>query len=127
MPALNSCKKETVPGPQGETGDAGKNASVITTTMHVAAGAWSMDSDSIIWSTVVFSPLVTKDVIDKGVVKLSVMRGTTWWDLPLTEDRDILTQFGIEQGQLQFEVVKLHGRAPRPADQEFRMVIIPPQ
>ena len=124
---ISSCKKEVVQGPAGETGAAGKNATVTTTTFTVSSAAWGMDPDSLIWSTVVFTPLITKEIVEKGIVKMSVLRGSSWWELPLTENRDILTQFGFEQGQVQFEVVELHGRAPRPADQKFKMDIIPPQ
>jgi hypothetical protein len=124
---LAGCEKKEVAGPQGEPGTAGRNASVTTTTLFVPSGSWSVSSDSLVWSAVVFSPLITREIADKGIVKLSVLRGNTWWELPLTEDRELLTQFGIEQGQIQLEVVELHGAAPKPADQQFKMIIIPPQ
>jgi hypothetical protein len=113
--------------PPGEKGADGKDISVITSTINVPSGAWSVATNTLSWSAVIFNSQITKEIVEKGVVKLSLLRGTTWWELPLTEDRETLTQFGVETGQIQLEVVDLHGAAEKPEDQLFKLVLIPSQ
>jgi hypothetical protein len=121
---LGSCTKQTA-GPQGAQGLPGKDATISSSYFTVPSSAWKYASDSLTWQTVVFNPLITEEIISKGVVKIYVQRSTSWWELPHMEEREIVTQFGVEAGQIQLETFPLHGGAPKPVDQTFKLVLIP--
>lgn len=69
---------------------------------------------------------LTKNVVEKGSVKVFRQDGTTWAELPYTTG-DLFTQFGFSEGLLYLKYINIEGGIPTaPAEASYRMVIITP-
>lgn len=122
-----ACQKKEIKGPQGDSGTAGGggNTNISTTNVFVVTSAqWVPDSAAATWKVTVPSPLITKNVMDKGVVKVAVQVENEWWEMPYIGG-DLVTQFGFKEGFLHIAISDIHEvLRPRPATQNFRMVIL---
>lgn len=124
---LLSCEKETVQGPKGDPGipggggNAGISASEVFT---VSTTQWQTPVDSSYWKFSIASTIITQDVVDKGVLKVFIQRGSSWWELPYTEG-DLFTQCGFEPGLANLFFTDIHGGLPeRPASSAYRIIAI---
>jgi hypothetical protein len=122
-----SCEKETVQGPKGDPGTpgGGGNAGITASDVFtVSTTQWQTTVDSSYWKFSIFSGLITQEVLDKGVLKVFVQRGTFWWELPYTEG-DLFTQCGFELGQANLFFTDIHGGLPdRPVTSAYRVIAI---
>lgn len=121
-----SCKKKEIQGPKGDPGVSGKggNSNFTSFEFTVSFAQWVADSTAGVWKAVINTPLITKSVIEKGSVKLSIAIGTDWWELPYYEG-DRVTQYGFKEGALNMTVVNIHGGLPqRPLTSSYRMIIL---
>jgi hypothetical protein len=119
-----SCKKQ-VAGPQGEKGDPGKGTDVYTSDpFTLASSEWTMDSVS--WHAVIHTDKVTYDVVTKGVVRLMIQDGNTWWELPYITGREHVTTFGYSEGIIKLEHYSIHGLAEQPKTNVYRYVTMTP-
>src|SRR5687768_17553996 len=117
-----SCIKD-VEAPAGKPGTAGKNATPVVTIFTLDSTAWAPDAQHMIWETSFPVPELTPEVIKNSIIKVYMMRSTSWWELPYTENREALTQFGLEPGKLRLLRSESHGAAERPQKHSFKVVI----
>lgn len=124
---LSGCTKKEIPGPQGEPGVPGANAKsyvVSTDFIPILSSAWKVDSVAKLWSTIVKLPLITKDIVDRGSVKVFFQIDGAWSELP-TLSADTFTQFSFSLGQVNMLVNDMHGTMPaKPISANYRFVII---
>lgn len=122
-----SCEKKTEQGPKGEPGTpgGGGNAGISASDVFtVTTTQWQTTSDSAYWKYTIASNLITKDVVDKGVLKVFVQKGSAWWELPYTEG-DLFTQCGFETGFANLFFTDIHGGLPdRPENAAYRVIAI---
>ena len=122
-----SCKKEEIPGPKGEPGTpgGGGNAGINTSgVITIASSQWQANADSSAWVLSIPTTLITQNVVDKGAVKVYILKSAAWWELPLTQG-DLFTQFGFEVGKVNLEFVDVHGELPdKPTTSEYRIVVL---
>src|SRR4051812_43081865 len=94
---LLQCQKQEIKGPQGDPGTpgGGGNANITSTnTFVVTSEQWHPDSAShATKATVVFSEL-TKDIVARATVKVYVLTGSLWRELPF-DTGDLYTQYGF--------------------------------
>lgn len=123
--AFTSCKKD-VAGPKGDPGvDAKKgNLKKSERTFTVQASSWINNSG--FYSTNVYFPEITGDVIAKGEVKVYMKIGTQWWSLPYAVG-DIMMHQSIELNYLHLDYSRIHGLPPSsPGQVTFRVVVFAP-
>lgn len=128
MALISGCKKQEIQGPKGDPGTpgGGGNSNISSTTFYsVSNGAWKWDSISHSLKITLDAPAITKDVIDKGAVKVYVQKqAATWSELPYVNG-DLFTQFGFDQGHLYLYYINIEGgSAPPPPSEDYRMVIL---
>jgi hypothetical protein len=74
-------------------------------------------------ATIAFA-VITKDIIEKGAVKVYTDRGGIWAELPLTVG-DLFTQFGFDEGHLYLNYINIEGGMPPvPPTADYRVVIL---
>lgn len=121
------CKKKEIQGPKGEPGTPGGGGNTgISTSEIVTIGTsqWLPNGDSSAWEYTLVSDLVTQEVMDKGVVKVYVKRGSSWTELPNTQG-DLFTQFSFKTGSITLTFMDIHGGLPsRPATTDYRILTI---
>lgn len=121
---FTSCKKAE----KGDTGPAGTNgtngnANVIGTNV-VTVSTWAA-SGSVWESTITFSG-ITSNVVDKGIVSVFVLYGTSWWALPDLNGKNS-TQYGFGIGFVKLLNSNSDGTTPaNPGTQTFRIVVVSP-
>jgi hypothetical protein len=118
------CKKKEIPGPQGDPGapGIGGNSNMSSQSFVIAASQWTTDIDSSLWKASVNSTLITKDIVDKGSVKIFIQVNNTWWELPYTNS-DLFMQFGFTEGVAHLLYSDIHGgKTDRPATANYRLV-----
>jgi hypothetical protein len=121
-----ACKKKEIPGPQGEPGKNGTGGNSNTTSSAVfpiTNSQWVSDGGN--WTATYSSTLITKDVVDKGSLKLYVDIGGSWWELPYAEG-DLLTQCGFSEGKVRLVHGDIHGGLPfsAPPTRNYRLVTV---
>jgi len=121
-----SCAKEEIPGPKGEPGTNGTGGNSNTTNsgvFSITSSAWT--NVGLNWEYTHNTSLITKDVVEKGAIKVYTEVGGVWWELPFAEG-DLLTQFGFKEGSIEFVHGDLHmADVPdRPETRNFRFVIL---
>lgn len=118
---LVACKKEK--GLKGDKGATG-NANVIGTDMIVVLSAdWQAAGNG--WTHELSVPEITQEVMDHGLVQVFI-RYTTWWPLPYFQGVRQIT-FGVDVGEVLLYCSNTdNSEAVRPADREFRIVVIAP-
>lgn len=123
----SACKKKEIQGPQGDPGTPGKGGNSDITASSVFAvqfADWVADSAAFAWNASVSAPLITKEVIETGSVKLFISVDNYWWELPYLHDEDV-TQFGFVEGTLKMKVASIHGLMPhRPITSNYRLVVL---
>lgn len=126
MLVIFSCSKDPVKGPKGDPGDpgGGGNSGIQSTDIFtISSLQWQKTVDSS-WKYIFNSTLLTQDIVDKGIVKVFVLNGSSWWELPFTEG-DLFTQFGFTLGSVDLVFADIHGGLPeRPVSKSYRMVVI---
>lgn len=124
---FTACTKETVQGPKGDPGAAGGggNSSIQSSAIFtVSTTQWQKTADTSAWKFTINTDLITKDIVDKGIVKVFVQIGTSWWELPFTEG-DLFTQFGFDVGVANLYFTDIHGGLPaRPSTKAYRVITI---
>jgi hypothetical protein len=124
---ITGCKKQEIPGPQGEPGTpgGGGNSSITSSSVVIVENAqWKWDAVSNSQTVTVDAPLITKDVIDKGAVKVYVQKASSWSELPFVNG-DLFTQFAFDEGHVHLSYLNIEGgSAPVPATQNFRIVVL---
>jgi hypothetical protein len=123
--SLVACKKD-VAGPKGDPGiDGGKgNLKKSERTFTVQASSWINTSGY--YSTVVYCPEISNDVISKGEVEVYMKVGTQWWNLPYLVG-DIVMHQSIEFEKLHLNYSRIHGVPPSsPGAVTFRIVVYTP-
>ncbi len=117
-----ACSKD-VEAPARQPGSKGKNSTPVATVFAVDSTAWVVGTNTLTWEAIVKEPQITPAVIGNGIVKVYIYRSTSWWELPYTEDREALIQFGLEEGKIRFLCSETHGAAERPQNHLFKLVI----
>jgi len=123
--SLVACKKD-VAGPKGDPGkDGGKgNLKKSERTFTVQSASWVNNSG--FYSSNVYFPEITNDVISKGEVEVYMKVGTQWWSLPYLVG-DIVMHQSIEFETLHLEYSRIHGVPPSsPGAVTFRVVVYAP-
>ncbi len=123
---LIACKKKEIPGPAGDQGLAGIDGKsyINSISFPVQSSQWVVDSVAKHWAVTLESYLITKEVYDKGSVKVFVRIDSLWQELPFLDD-DTFTQFGFEPGRVKLVVTDMHSTVPlRPATSQYRIVTI---
>ncbi len=123
--ALSSCKKD-VAGPKGDPGTNGGTGNLKKSerTFTVQASSWVNTLG--FYSTNVYFPEITNDVITKGEVKVYMQIGTQWWSLPYAVG-DIMMHQSIELDYLHLNYSRIHGVPPSsPGQVTFRVVVFAP-
>lgn len=122
---ISSCTKQ-VAGPKGDPGkDAGKgNLKKSERTITVTPASWSFNGGQ--YTTTLFIPEITNEVITKGEIKVYMKVGAAWWSLPYAVG-DIFMEQTSETGKLHLEYSKIHdGPPPAPVQTDFRIVAFAP-
>jgi hypothetical protein len=123
----SACKKKEIQGPKGDPGTTGGggNANISTSEIFtIASSQWGANADSSGWQHTISSSLITQNIVDKGAVKVFELRGTSWWELPLTNG-DLFTQFGFQAGSVTLLFADIHGGLPaKPATTSYRIVVL---
>lgn len=118
---LVACKKEK--GPKGDKGATG-NANVIGTDALVVLSADWLEAGNG-WTRALSVPEITQEVMDHGLVQVFI-RYNTWWPLPDFQGVR-QTTFGVDVGEVLLYCANIDNSAAiRPADREFRIVVIAP-
>lgn len=123
--SFSSCKKD-VAGPKGDPGTNGGNGNLKKSerTFTVQASSWVNNLG--FYSTNVYFPEITNDVISKGEVEVYMQTGTQWWNLPYLVG-DIVMHQSIEFETLHLEYSRIHGVPPSsPGQVTFRVVVYTP-
>lgn len=125
---ITNCKKEEIPGPKGEPGTpgGGGNSNISASeTFTVASSDWVTDSAKFGRKVTLNYAGITKDVVEKGSVKMYMKMGSTWAELPYTQG-DFVTQFGFDEGHLYLEFINIEqvGMPAPPTTTSYRVVIL---
>lgn len=124
---VTACKKKEIQGPKGDPGapGGGGNSNIASGSVFVVTTSqWQVDSVSESLKVTINASELTKDVIEKGGVKVYMQVGTTWADLPYVKG-DLFTQFGFDEGHLYLHYINIEGGFPTaPLTTSFRMVIL---
>ncbi len=122
-----SCKKEEIKGPQGDPGSpgGGGNSNISSTSVFVInSSQWKADSVSQSLKASVNSALLTKDVVEKGAVKVYIQTGTSWSELPY-DSGDLFMQYSFQEGALSLYYINIEGGfATAPATANYRMTTL---
>lgn len=123
---LSNCTKN-VAGPQGDPGAPGKKGNVIQSHINSftqPASAWSFTGNW--WTSVIYAPQVTNNLMSKGEVKVYMQIGDKWWDLPYAVG-DVFMEVSIEPGIIHLKYSKIHDGPPeKPGPINFRLVFLEP-
>lgn len=123
----SSCKKQEIKGPQGDPGQngTGGNSSMNTSSVFtIDSTAWQLNTDLRYWEVISSQPLITKEIVEKGAVKVYFQVNNYWWQLPYSIS-DQVTQYSFKEGILRFTVMDVEGAIPhRPASTAYRLVVI---
>ena len=124
---ISACTKKEIKGPQGDPGTpgAGGNATISSSAVFlITSSLWKVDSASSSLKVSINSALLTKDVVDKGAVKVYLQMGTAWAELPY-DSGDLFMQYGFQEGILSLNYINIEGGFPSaPANANYRMVIL---
>ncbi|MBL7931856.1 MAG: hypothetical protein JNL60_08140 [Bacteroidia bacterium] len=123
-----SCKKEEIQGPKGEPGSPGGGGNSNMTaseTFTVASSDWLTDSASFGRKATINFAGITKEVVEKGSLKMYMKIGTAWAELPYTQG-DFVTQYGFDEGHIYLEFINIEqiGMPSPPVTTSYRVVII---
>lgn len=123
---LGSCKKQATGAP-GEQGPPGKDGNVtiknIPSFIHPSS-AWTKDQNG--WKSIITVPEINRDVVDKGMVRVYIQIGSSWWDLPYSSG-GISTESGVDVGIVVLKNNDINGAiTPQPVTQNYRIVIVTP-
>ena len=125
--SLSSCKKEEIPGPKGEPGTpgGGGNSNITSSSNFIVnTSQWQVDSVAEMLKVTITAPELTKDVVEKGGVKVYRQNGSGWSELPFVQG-DLFTQFGFSEGVLTLSYINIEGGiASAPPSATYRMVIV---
>jgi hypothetical protein len=123
---MGGCTKN-VPGPQGDPGTPGKTGNARQSHMNsfnLPSSEWT--ADLTVWRSLIYAPGVSKNVIEKGEVKVYIQEGATWWSLPYAVG-DLFILYSLENGIINLTYTDIHGGTPeRPLGANYRVVIIEP-
>lgn len=125
---FSNCNKKEIQGPQGEPGTpgGGGNSNISASeTFTVASGDWVTDS-ALFGRRVTLNYVgITKEVVEKGSLKMFMKMGTTWAELPYTQG-DFVTQYGFDEGHIYLEFINIEqvGMPAPPTTTSFRVVIL---
>jgi hypothetical protein len=111
------------PGPTGATGSAASTVVNIT----VPSGSWVIDTSGLKskWLYTIYTTEITKDIYDKGSVKVLMQKNAQWYELPYFEG-DVVMQYGFLEKLVMLENSNIHASLPqRPVTMSFRIVIVP--
>jgi len=126
-----ACTKN-VPGPVGEAGKNGGNGNSTishTSVFTVRSSAWdSLDTgEEIVWHAKVYVPEISSLVLRNGDIKVYALNAGDWFALPLYEGL-LVTQSKFSEGIVNFYQSHMHGStALRPADRNYRVVVLAPR
>src|ERR1044072_9106107 len=105
---FTACKKKEIQGPQGDPGTpgGGGNANISSTVFAVNTSQWSIDTiENCRKATIGFTAL-TKEVVEKGAIKVYVQTATTWAELPFNMG-DLFTEYGFDEGHLYLKYINI--------------------
>jgi hypothetical protein len=124
---LAGCQKKEIQGPKGDPGTpgGGGNASISSTnTFVVKSIEWKTDSlPGVLKVSTAFNEL-NKDVVEKGTIKVYILKGDSWAELPY-DSGDLFMQYGFKEGLLLLYYINIEGGSiGPPVTSTFRMVII---
>ena len=123
---LAACAKKEIPGPQGEPGVPGANGKtniVSTDLIPILASDWKVDSVAKSYSTTLTFPSITKEIVDRGSVKVFFQAEGAWSELP-TLSGDTFVQFSFALGKVNIWINDMHGTMPEaPVNTSYRIVI----
>jgi hypothetical protein len=123
---VSACRKEEIPGPQGDQGAPGRggNANITSTSVfQVIASQWKVDTVSNGMKATIDAPQITASVIEKGAVKVFIKAGQSWSELPYVRG-DLFTQFGFEAGILYLQYINIEGLITPPPQVDFYRLVI---
>jgi hypothetical protein len=127
MIIFTSCQKKEIKGPQGDPGTpgGGGNANISSTsTFVVNSSDWKADVPTESYRVSLPFAALTKDVVDKGTVKVYVQKSGLWLELPY-DTGDLFMQYGFQEGILTLYYINIEGGFPAvPTTATYRMVII---
>ena len=119
------CTKN-VAGPKGDAGTPGKpgNLKQSAVNLQINSSSWSLNVNT--WEATVYLSGITKDVVEKGEVKLYISADSQWCGMPYGKGY-IFTQYSIEREFIHLNCTHIHGGIPsRPATADYRAVIFYP-
>ena len=125
LSALSACKKD-VAGPKGDPGVPAKmgNSKQSDRSFTIYPSAWTFDG--VRYSTLVYFPEISNDVLTQGEVKVYMKIGTEWWSLPYGVG-DVFFHKTIEYQYLHILYSKIHGSpTSAPGQITFRVVTLGP-
>ncbi|MDI1354340.1 MAG: hypothetical protein PSX36_05460 [bacterium] len=124
---MMACQKKEIQGPQGDPGTpgVGGNSNIVSTPVFVVGSSqWKPNADTTLWQYKFDAAQITSDIADKGVVKLFIQVGSSWWELPYLAG-EFLMQFGFSVGSVNLSYLDPHGeKLLRPATANFRLITI---
>ncbi|WP_317899680.1 hypothetical protein [Aurantibacillus circumpalustris] len=125
---FTACKKY-VAGPQGDPGTPGKAGNLTQININpikVSTFSWTFKSNTFSWETTIYVGEISKDVIEKGEVKVYLDLNDQWNALPYGKNY-IFTQYSISENLIKLNTSHIHGGEPsRPLDANYRIVIFSP-
>jgi hypothetical protein len=123
---FSACTKQ-VAGPKGDPGTPGKAGNLkkeLATVITLNASSWALEEQT--WKASVFVSAITRDVIERGEVKLYVEKDGKWWALPYGQGY-VFTQYSIEENFIRLECTDIHEGLPeQPQTARFRLVVFIP-
>lgn len=123
--SFSSCKKQ-VAGPQGDPGVDGKKGNLKKTDRSFTVADVSWQASVGTWTSNVYAPEITNDVLMKGEVKVYMKVGEKWWSLPYAVG-DIFMEQSTEISYLHLKYSKIHGGPPpSPWAVMFKLVTFAP-
>ncbi len=124
---MAACAKKEIKGPQGDPGTpgGGGNASIsLSTVFQITSLQWKADTPSVSLKVSVNSTLLTKNVVERGAVKVYIQMGSSWAELPY-DSGDLFMQYAFQEGSLTLNYINIEGGFPAaPATANYRMVIL---
>lgn len=124
---ISACAKKEIKGPQGDPGTpgGGGNASISSSTVfQITSLQWKADTPSVSLKVSVNSTLLTKEVVERGAVKVYMQLGSAWAELPY-DSGDLFMQYAFQEGSLTLNYINIEGGFPAaPATANYRMVIL---
>lgn len=115
-----------VAGPKGDPGTPGEAGNLVLSQFSKTIDSLDWSKQEAAWIADIYTEQLTKNVIEKGEVKVYLYTENDWWVLPYGKNY-VFTQCTIELGKIRLIREDIHGGVPsRPSKSDYRIVIMSP-